>query len=92
MVFLLFFYALIAPSPIWPAMGIRGFVLLGLLGLALLVHLLATRRRLSVRSVAGAGTVFVLGSIPALYWSQPGLAIYPMFFVLSALLVSGQQG
>lgn len=88
MVFLLFFYALIAPSPIWPAMGIRGFVLLGLLGLALLVHLLATRRRLSVRSVAGAGTVFVLGSIPALYWSQPGLAIYPMFFVLSALLVS----
>ena len=69
MVFLLFFFALIAPSPVWPAMGIRGYVLLGLLGLALPVHLLATRRHLSVRFVAGAAAVFALNSV-ALYWSQ----------------------
>lgn len=85
---LLFFYALIAPSPVWPAMGIRGYMLLGLLCLALLVHLLTTRRHLSLRFVVGAAVAFALASVPALYWAQPGLAIYPLFFVSAALLVS----
>ncbi len=85
---LLFFYALIAPSPIWPAMGVRGYMLVGLLCLALLVHLLATQRHLSLPFVVGAGVVFALATVPALYWSQPGLAVYPIFFVSAALLVS----
>lgn len=87
-VFLLFFFALIAPSPVWPAMGIRGFMLLAVLCLALLVHLLTTRRHFSLRFLVGAAVAFALASVPAFYWAQPGLAVYPIFIVSAALLVS----
>lgn len=88
-VFLLFFYSLIAPSPIWPAIGIRGFMLLALLCVTLFVQLLTTTgRTLSLRFLAQAAALFALALVPAYHWSAPLLAIYPIFLASAVLLVS----
>ncbi len=85
---LLFFYALIAPSPIWPALGIRGFVLLGLTVVATFAILLNQRRKLRLGFMPMAALAFVLAMVPAAYWAAPLLTIYPIFFVSAAILVS----
>ena len=85
---LLFFYALIAPSPIWPAVGIRGFVLLALTVAAMVAILLDQRRTLRLGFMPVAAAVFVSAMVPAAYWAAPLLAIYPIFFVSAAVLVS----
>lgn len=92
MVFLLFFYALIAPSPFWPAIGARGFVLLAIVLGMMLGIMLLTRRPVRPRLLIGVVVLFSLALVPAWYWSSMTLALYPIFFVSAVLLVAQSSG
>lgn len=85
---LLFFFSLIAPSAIWPAIGVRGFMLLGALLWVLLIYLLLSRRRIRLGAVIGAAALFITAAVPSMYWGELRLLLYPLFFISSMLLVS----
>lgn len=87
-VMLLLFFSLIAPSPIWPAMGLRGFMLIVLMLLLLIWHLLRPTSKISYRLIIYGNILFLFAFVPALYWVEIRLILYPVFFLASVLLAS----
>jgi hypothetical protein len=85
---MLFFFSLIAPSPVWPAVGVRGFMLLAGLLWLLVMHLLVSGRRVNGAVLGGLAALFATAVLPALHWGDLRLLLYPIFFVSSVLLAA----
>jgi type IV secretory pathway VirB2 component (pilin) len=88
MVGLLVFYSLVGISPVWHAMGIqpRHLMLLPVAGVLALSYV--HRRSLVAWTIPVMLILFGSAFAAGVYWGEPRLTLYPMFFILSSLLLA----
>jgi hypothetical protein len=88
MVALLVFWSLLAISPVWQAVGLQSRHLLvvavgGVLALSY-IH----RRSLTAWTIPVALVLVSSAFVSAVYWADPRVAFYPMFFIVSCVLLA----
>lgn len=86
-IFILLFNSLISISPLMSLLGMGGVKLLGLQLMVIILLFLLKGRNIKKIQVYGFIVLFGLSLLPAFYWVEPRLAIYPIFFFLSILIL-----
>jgi hypothetical protein len=88
MVVLLVFYCLLGISPVWHAIGLTQMHLMAGTVFALLVLSYMHRRELAAWVVLGSLVLFTCTFAAGIYWAEPRLTLYPMFLILSLVLLT----
>jgi len=84
----LFLQGVLALSPIFPSVGVRGVYIYSLVYLVSAYELIFNRKRIPLTSIYLCVVVFLGSCVAGLYWQNPKLAMVSLFFIGSVIIAS----